>query len=67
MREFRLEVLESKQGLLAFGEVANEASKDSPLLKPRFTDGKLDGKRAAVTVKRGRNSSNPDDSCVRRS
>ena len=38
MRQLRLQVLQPKQSLLSFGQVADKAGKDAPIPEPSLAD-----------------------------
>ncbi len=61
MRELGLQILKSKQSLLAFGQVTNEARENPPFPEPGFPDRELHWKGVAVTVERGGHPADADD------
>ena len=61
VRELGLQVLQAQHGLLALGEVADEAGENAPFAEPRFADCELDREGAAVAVQRGRDPADADD------
>jgi hypothetical protein len=59
--EFRLQLVEPGLGLLALGQVANEAGEDAALADARFADRKLHREGAAVAAQAGDDPPDADD------